>query len=223
MKELNEEKNLEVSGAIAKTEQFIEKNKKNITIIAAAIIVVALGIWAYVGLVAHPRQVRAAEDMFAAEQWFNQGEYEKALNGEGDMLGFIGVIDEYRNTKSGNLARYYAGICQLNLGKYEEAAKLLKAYKGKDAMTGAEALMLLGDCYAEMDNTTEAINYYKKAADKGDNMVVAPVALFKAAMELIQKGDTEEAVKCLEKVKYDYPQTPIAAEVDKYISYAENK
>ena len=49
MKEQNEEKNLEVSGVIAKTEQFVEKNKKTITIVAGAIVVVALAIWAYVG------------------------------------------------------------------------------------------------------------------------------------------------------------------------------
>ena len=72
MKEQNEEKNLEVSGVIAKTTQYIEKNKKKLTIIGCAIVVVALAIWAYIALVAQPRQVRAQEDMFAAEQWFGE-------------------------------------------------------------------------------------------------------------------------------------------------------
>ena len=141
MKEQNEEKNLEVSGVIAKTEQFVEKNKKTITIVAGAIVVVALAIWAYVGLYARPHQQRAAEDMYAAEQWFGEGNFELALNGNDQYLGFADIIDQYGCTKSGNLAKYYAGICQLNMGKYNEAIDLLKSYKGKDTFTGAEALM----------------------------------------------------------------------------------
>ena len=142
MKENNEEKNLEVSGVIAKTEQYIKKNKKTLSIVGGAIVVVALAIWAYVALVAQPRQVRAAEDMFAAEQWFNEGDFEKALNGNDEFMGFAEVIDEYGCTKSGNLAKYYAGICQLNLGKYDEAIEYLKSYKGKDIFTSALSQML---------------------------------------------------------------------------------
>ena len=105
MKEQQEEKHLEVGGIIAKAEQFVEKNKKKLTIIACAVVVVALAIWAYVALVAQPRQVRAAEDMFAAEQWFNEGNFEQALKGNEEFMGFADIIDEYGCTKSGNLAK----------------------------------------------------------------------------------------------------------------------
>ncbi len=222
MKEQNEEKNLEVSGVIATTEQFIEKNKKTITIAVCAVVVIALAIWAYVGLYAQPRQVRAAEDMFAAEQWFNEGNFEKALNGDDQYMGFTDVIDQYGCTKSGNLAKYYAGICQLNLGKYDEALDLLKSYKGKDTFTGAEALMLMGDCYAEQDNAKEAANYYQKAADKANNFIIAPTALWKAGMMQIKLGDKDAAVKCFQQIKDNYPESPEYGEADKYISYAEN-
>ena len=223
MKEQQEEKNLEVSGIIAKTEQYIEQNKKKLTIIAAAVIVVALAIWAYVALVAQPRQVRAAEDMFAAEQWFNEGNFEQALNGNDQYLGFADIIDEYGCTKSGNLAKYYAGICQLNLGKYDEAIDLLKSYKGKDAFTGAEALMLIGDAYAELENASDAVKYYEKAAAKADNFVVSPVALWKAGMMHIALGNNDAAVKAFQQIKDKYPESPEYAEADKYIAYAQNK
>ncbi|MBR3488789.1 MAG: tetratricopeptide repeat protein [Bacteroidales bacterium] len=223
MKEQQEEKNLEVSGIIAKAEQFVEKNKKKLTIGAVAVVVVALAIWAYVALVAQPRQVRAAEDMFAAEQWFNQGDFEKALNGDDQFLGFTDIIDEYGCTKSGNLAKYYAGICQLNLGQYNEAIDLLKSYKGKDAFTGAEALMLIGDAYAEMDNAKDAVSYYEKAAAKASNFIISPTALWKAGMMYIALGDNESATKAFQQIKDNYPESPEYSEVDKYIAYAENK
>lgn len=222
MKEQNEEKNLEVSGVIAKTEQFVEKNKKTITIVAGAIVVVALAIWAYVGLYARPHQQRAAEDMYAAEQWFGEGNFELALNGNDQYLGFADIIDQYGCTKSGNLAKYYAGICQLNMGKYNEAIDLLKSYKGKDTFTGAEALMLIGDCHAEQDNAKEAYIYYQKAANKAKNFIIAPTALWKAGMMQLKLGDKDAAVKCFQQIKDNYPESSEYGEADKYISYAEN-
>ena len=224
MKENKEDKNLEIGGIITKTEQYIKKNKKALVTAACVVIVVALGIWAYITLVARPRQVRAAEDMFAAEQWFNEGEFEKALNGTDEYMGFTEVIDEYGCTKAGNLAKYYAGICQLNLGNYDEAIDLLKSYKGKDLFTSVEAKMLIGDAYAEKENPTEAIKYYEKAANKAsDNFIIAPTALWKAGMMYLQLDKKEDAIKAFQQIKDNYPESPEWAEADKYIAYAENK
>ncbi|MBR5353032.1 MAG: DUF4810 domain-containing protein [Bacteroidales bacterium] len=222
MKENNEEKNLEVSGIIAKTEQYIKKNKKTLSIVGGAIVVVALAIWAYIALVAQPRQVRAAEDMFAAEQWFNEGDFEKALNGSDDFMGFAEVIDEYGCTKSGNLAKYYAGICQLNLGKYDEAIEYLKSYKGKDLFTSALSQMLIGDAYAEKGNNADAVKYYEKAvASSSDNYTVAPVALWKAGMLYLQMDNKQAAAKAFQQIKDNYPESPEWNEVDKYLALAE--
>jgi len=224
MKENNEEKNLEVSGFIAKTEQFIERNKKTVIIAGCAIVVVALAIWAYVGLYAQPREVRASEDMFAAEQYFNEGEFEKALSGTDDFMGFAEVIDQYGCTKAGNLAKYYAGICQLNLGKYDEAIDNLKSYKGKDLFTGALAKMLIGDAYAEKGEAAQAVSYYEKAAAAcKDNYAVAPVALWKAGMMHLQLDDKQAANKAFQQIKDNYPESPEWAEADKYIALAESK
>lgn len=222
MKENNEEKNLEVSGVIAKTEQYIKKNKKALTIACCAVVVVALAIWAYVALVAQPRQVRAAEDMFAAEQWFNEGDFEKALNGNDEFMGFSAIIDEYGCTKSANLAKYYAGICQLNLGNYDEAIDYLKSYKGKDLFTGALAQMLIGDAYAEKGQASDAVKYYEKAvSSSSDNYTVAPVALWKAGMLYLQLGDKQSAAKSFQTIKDNYPESPEWNEVDKYLALAE--
>lgn len=223
MKEQKEEKNIEVNGFIAKTEQYIQQNKKKLTIIATVVVVVALAIWAYIALVAQPRQVRAAEDMFAAEQWFNEGNFEQALNGNDQYMGFSDIIDEYKCTKSGNLAKYYAGICQLNLGQYNEAIDLLKSYKGKDAFTGAEALMLIGDAYAELENAADAAKYYEKAAAKAGNFIVSPTALWKAGMMYLQLDNNDAAVKAFQQIKDNYPESPEYSEADKYIAYAQNR
>lgn len=221
MKEQNEEKNLEIGGVIAQTEQYLQKNKKGLIIAASIIIVVALGIWAFVEGYSKPRQRAAAEEIFAAEQWFKEGSFEKALNGNDQYLGFLGIIDEYGGTKSANLAKLYAGICQLNLGQYNEAIDNLKSYKGKDDITPAQAIMLTGDAYAELGNNDEAVAYYEKAAKKADNFITTPTALWKAGMIYMKLGKNDVAAKKFETIKEKYPESSEWNEVDKYITYAK--
>ena len=223
MKEQNEEKNLEVLDFLGRAEAFFEKNKKTIITIVGAVVVVALGVWAYVGLYANPRQQQAAEEMFAAEQWYAEGDYEKALEGNDLYAGFLQVIDQYGGTKSANLAKFYAGVCELNLGKFDEAIDHLKGYKGRDTFTGAQAAMLLGDAYAEKDDLAEAASWYEKAARVSDNFVTAPTALFKAGVAYIALDKMDEAQRCFNTIKDKYNESPEWSEVDKYIAYAQNK
>jgi len=223
MKEQNEEKNIEVLDFLGRAEAFLDKNKKNIIIAAAAVVIVALGIWAYFGLYANPRQQQAAEEMFAAEQWYAEGDYEKALEGNDQFSGFLQVIDQYGGTKSANLAKYYAGICELNLGKYDEAIDHLKAYKGRDTFTGAEAAMLLGDAYAEKEDFAEAASWYEKSAHMSDNFVTAPSSLFKAGIAYIALDKMSDAQRCFNTIKDKYNESPEWSEVDKYIAYTQNK
>ena len=138
-------------------------------------------------------------------------------------MGFLGVIDEYGCTKAANLAHYYAGICHLNLGQYNEAIDQLKSYKGRDLYTGAEAQMLIGDAYAELENPNEAVQYYEKAAKSGNNLIVSPTALWKAGMMYLQLNNKDAAIKAFQQIKDNYPESPEWNEVDKYISYAENR
>ena len=221
MKEQNEEKNLEIGGVITRTEQYLQKNKKALIIIVCAIAVIGLGIWAYIELVNKPHQRTATEEMYAAEQWFNEGAFEKALNGDDQYLGFVSIIDEYGSTKAGNLAKLYAGICQLNLGQYEEALDNLKSYHGKDAITPAETDMLIGDAYAELGDNAEAARYYEKAAKEADNFITTPTALWKAGMMYLALENNEMAAEKFHAIKDKYPESSEWSEVDKWISFAE--
>ena len=151
-----EEKNTEMGSVITRSEEFIQKNQKTIIICIVAILVVVLAIFGLRKWYFQPREVRAAEEMFAAEQWFAQGDYEKALNGDDTFRGFMSVIDSYGCTKAGNLAKYYAGIANLRLGNYDEAAKWLGKYSGKDTFTKPIAIMAQGDAEMELGNTDKA-------------------------------------------------------------------
>lgn len=218
-----EEKNTEMGNVITRSEEFIQKNQKTLIIIVAAILVVILAIFGLRKWYFQPREVRAAEEMFAAEQWFNQGDFEKAINGDDTYRGFVSVAKSYSGTKAGNLARYYAGAANLRQGNYDEAIHWLKKYKGHDTFTRPLAEMMLGDAYIEQGNVKEAAKCYTASANMADNFITTPTALFKAGMAYLMLDDNAKALESFKKVKTNYPESTEWNEIDKYIALAEAK
>lgn len=222
MKENNEEKNLEIGDVIAKSENFIEKNQKKIIIIASAIVIVVLAFFGLRKWYFEPREVTAAESMFAAENTLAANDYQTALNGNDEMLGFVDIIDQYGCTKAGNLAKYYAAICEMQLGNFSNAIDYLKSYKGKDTFTKIQAVILNGDAELELGNKEAAIKLYEKAVSMDNtNYITAPYALFKAGMVHLQLKNKENAIECFESIKAQYPESTEFSEVDKYLAVAE--
>lgn len=216
-----EEKNTEMGSVISRSEEFIQKNQKTIIICVVAVLVVILAIFGLRKWYFQPREVRAAEEMYAAEQWFAQGNFDKALNGDETFRGFLSVIDNYGCTKAGNLAKYYAGISYLRLGNYDEATKWLGKYSGKDTFTAPLAVMAEGDAEMELGNTEKAVSLYIKAAKMNDNYITSPSAWFKAGLGYLVMGDNAKALDCFKTIKQNYPESPEWQEVDKYIGIAE--
>jgi len=208
---------------ISKSEQFIEKYKTVLIVCAVAIVVVIAAIFGVKKFISEPRQAKAEDAIFAAEQWFAQGDFESALNGDEQNSGFLRVIDQYGSTKAGKRAKYEAGVCYLRLGKFAEAAQYLGDYKGKDHMTPILNEMCLGDAEVEQGNHEAAIKHYNKAAKMDDNQITTPFALYKAGVVyMTMLGDKENAIKCFQNVKDNYPEWPLWSEMDRYITYAEN-
>ena len=221
-----EEKNAENISFISKSEQFIEENQKLLIGIAVGIIVVVLAIFGIKKFVSEPRQAKANEAIFAAEQYFAQGNYNAALYGDSTStdkygVGLLKVIDKYGSTKAGKRAKYEAGICFLRLGNYQEALKYLGKYNGKDQLTPVFDEMMKGDAEVEQGNNEAALKHYIKAAKMDDNAVSAPFALFKAGMVYMMTDNNAKAVECFEQVKSNYPESAFASEMDGFIAYAK--
>lgn len=217
-----------VENALSKTELWIEKNQKIIYGVIAAIIIVA-GIIFIAGRINSKNNEKASNEIFAAEKYFDKKEYETALKGDDNYPGFLEIYDSYSRTKTGKLAAYYAGICYLNLGKYEEAIDYLKKYNGKDDIIAPMALGAIGDCYLELDKnneaasyyTEEAASYYMKAANKSKNEFTGPLFLTKAGLTYEILGKNNSALKCYKTLKDEYPLTNEAFEISKRIAKME--
>ena len=84
-----------VAEAVSKTEVFFKENSKPLVICIAAVIVLAVGIFLWHKYAYEPKVAEAQEQMYPAENNFRNAEYELALNGDGNVLGFAQIIDEY--------------------------------------------------------------------------------------------------------------------------------
>ena len=219
----DEERLEQIETTLGKTEMFIEKHQKSIMIVIAAIIVVILAVFGFKKFVVEPREAAAQTAIFRAEQLFENDDYATALNGDGNNAGFLDVINEYGSTKTGNLARYYAGICYLNTGDFNNAIKYLGEYKGKDQIVRPLAIGAMGDAYMELDNAAEAAKCYERAANETANSFTGPMFLMRAGLAYEMVENYKKALDMYKTIKAEYPNSNEGFNIDKYIAYVEAK
>lgn len=210
-----------VAETVSKTDQFFRENKKAVYGILTALVVIAVGLAAYQKFYAQPKGEEAAAQMFPAEESFRAGEFELALNGDGNALGFKQVIEDF-GAKGGKDVYLYAGICELQLGNYQSAIDYLKKYKGKDAILSARATACIGDAYVGLEKYSEALGCFEKAAAVADNMFAASY-LLKAGVTCEELGDNAKALTFYKKIKDQYANSPEGYDIDKYITRIESQ
>lgn len=182
------------------------------------IVLVIVGWVAYKQFFLKPKQQEAVDQMFQAQIQFDRDSFQLALlNPGGGYLGFLDVIDNYSGTPAANLANYYAGVCYLHLGKYDAAVSYLKDFKAKGDVMPIMRNGALGDAYAELNDLSSAMSYYKKAVSVSENDLLTPYYLKKVAMLSEKNGDTKAALDAYEKIKNKYPDSPDAKDIEKYI------
>ena len=218
----NQNEHLNVEDALTQSEAFLVKYKNAIIGGVVAVIIIVAGFIMYKNLYAEPREEKAQAALFKGQEYFEQDAFEQALNG--DSIGFVGflkVADDYSGTKAANLAKAYAGICYAQLGKYEEAVKMLDDFNGKDQMVAPAILGAAGNCYAQLGQLDKAASTLLSAADKADNNTLSPIFLVQAGEILVKQNKFDDAIKAYTKIKDKYFQSYQAMDIDKYIEQAK--
>ena len=208
-----------------KSEAFFLKYKKAIIAAVVAIVVIIGGAVLYKTYISEPNEQKASTAIAKGQEYFAQGLFQQALAGDSaGFKGFAKLADEYSSTDAGNLANLYAGLCNAQLGKWEDAAKYLEKYDGADdAMISPVAEGALGNVYAHLNQLDKAVSHLKKAAEKADNNSLSPTFLVQAGEILESQGKADEALKLYQQVKEKYFNSMMSSRIDEYIERASAK
>ena len=188
---------------LAGAETWLESNPKVVIGFAAAILLVVGGYFGF-RYYKDSQNVIAQNEMFQAVFYFEADSLDKALNGDGNNLGFLAIADDFGITDAGNLANYYAGVCYLKQGKFELARLYLQDFSSSDLLVQARAYSLVGDTYMEEQKYEDAAAYYSKAANYEPNKYFSPAYLMKEAMAYEKLKQNDKAKEAYEKIITQY-------------------
>jgi tetratricopeptide (TPR) repeat protein len=207
----------------AQTGTFVRDNQKSLLFIGAAILAIIAIYFAYQKMYVGPNEVKAADQMHVAQDFWAKKDWDKAIKGDGSYPGFEKIVADYGNTKAANLAYFYLGTAYLNKGEFQKAIDAYTNYHGDDLMVAAEALGSTGDAYVELKDYDKASSYFQKAADKAKNKFLTPFYLKKLGLVYEAKNDFKTASDTYKQIKTDYPTSNEAQTIDGYIARVDAK
>lgn len=180
-------------------ENWVEKHSKTAITIAVVIALVVTGYFLF-GYYKSSQNEQAQKEMFQAVYYFETDSLNLALNGDGNNLGFLDIIDEYGISDAGNLAHFYAGAAYLKQGKFDDAIEHLDDFKSNDLLVQPRAYSLIGDAYMEQNKFEDAVKYYEKAADYQPNKYFTPAYLMKAALAYEKLKQNDKAKEAYDEI-----------------------
>lgn len=176
----------------------VKKNQKKILWISLLAAIVIAGLLYYF-MVSRPKAEMAKHDHIAVAD-------REAMMGNDSI-----AIDLYRQVadeggEAGNRAKLQAAIMLYNQGKDAEALQLVSDYDPKDALIGAAAYSLKGDCLVNLDRFDEAVDAFKKAIKQSDsNPYYTPYFMQKLARVYGAQGKYAEQLAEYQEIMDKYP------------------
>ena len=168
------------------------------------------------------QEVKAQNELFAAQFYFEKDSLNAALKGDGNSVGFETIADDYSMTKAGDLAAFYAGTAYLKNGQFDEAIESLKKFSADDYLIQARAYSLIGDAYMELNNLDEAITYYKKASNYSPNDFFTPEYLMKLGFAYELKNDYSMAAQAYETIVEKHKKSDAVNQAKRALGRAES-
>lgn len=197
------------------SEHFLEKNAKTLAIIFGALVVLAIGYFAYLRFIVQPKNEEAAKEVVTADRMYRQDSMKLALNGsQGAYLGYDQLVKEYGSTETGNLAKFKAGIASYKLGKYQEAIDYLNSFDASEEVMKTVKQGAIADAQVQLGKKSEALDNYVKAAKATEIQTLQMIYTRKAAILAYELKKYDEVLPLLKKYNDEYAEG-LGSEMDK--------
>ena len=202
--------------AISKTENFIIKHKTKLIIATAIAVCAVIGYFIYQGI--QQKKDKAGVEAFISPE---NNSLMKAESDSLDLSNFESYMTEHEG-HTVSIAPFETAVAAYNSGEYRKAIKYFEQYKGNDKIYNARAKACIGDCHVQLGEYDKALSSYDSAVEIEDGFWT-PEYAFRAALVAEKLGKNEEAIEYFTLIKNEYPESPRAADMDKYIARNEAK
>lgn len=200
-------------------QELWNKHQKKVYAFVGGLAVIIGGWFAYNTFIKAPKEQKAQEAVFMAQDYFGRdtGFFKMALDGDGTNKGLLYVIKNNGGTKAANLANLQAGICYLRLGEFAKAIQFAKDFSAPTPALEMLANGVLADASSELKKVDDAISYYKKAASAFPVEEEASAEyLWRAAQFCEANNKPKDALELYKEIKTKFPKVK-QNEIDKYI------
>ncbi|BBA17033.1 tetratricopeptide repeat protein [Blattabacterium cuenoti] len=200
--------------------------KKKLIFFSITLIIISyISYFFFKKLFLYPSEEKSMKELSYAQQYLSQGEIDKALNKKNIKvnLGFSGIASKYPFTKAGNISKFYAGICYYKLGDYKKSIKIMNSFSAKDEFLSSIKYGIIGDAFSQMKKKKEALKNYVIAANVTENEITTPLYYYKAALLNFYMKKYSNSKFFLKKIEKKYPSFLYKKNVEKYITFIENK
>jgi len=215
-KKTNQEETIvNVDELYSKSEQFVDKNRKQLTLGlggAAALILIVIG---YSSLVVAPKNTAAEEAAFMAEHYFAKDSADLAMLGDGLNAGLEEILNDHSGTPAAARAAFELGIMHRDAARFDEAVDAFNQAGFSDDVFGPLTDANIGDCLVELGDLEGAEGHFASAASRAASGLAAkalsPMCSYKRALVLIELGNEDKARGVLEDLAEDFPNSTYAA------------
>ena len=215
-KKTNQEETIvNVDELYSKSEQFVDKNRKQLTLGlggAAALILIVIG---YSSLVVAPKNTAAEEAAFMAEHYFAKDSADLAMLGDGLNAGLEEILSDHSGTPAAARAAFELGIMHRDAARFDEAVDAFNQAGFSDNVFGPLTDANIGDCLVELGDLEGAEGHFATAASRAASGLAAkalsPMCSYKRALVLIELGNEDKARGVLEDLAEDFPNSTYAA------------
>ena len=215
-KKTNQEETIvNVDELYSKSEQFVDQNRKQLTLGlggAAALILIVIG---YSSLVVAPKNTAAEEASFMAEHYFAKDSADLAMLGDGLNAGLEEILSDHSGTPAAARAAFELGIMHRDAARFDEAVDAFNQAGFSDDVFGPLTDANIGDCLVELGDLEGAEGHFASAASAAASGLAAkalsPMCSYKRALVLIELGNEDKARGVLEDLAEDFPNSTYAA------------
>lgn len=205
-----------------KTERFIERYAKQLSILFVVLIIGILGFFAYKQFILGPKNEDATKSYLSAQKNLAEGKDDLALGGKSAANpGFLGTYDEYPSTAAGKLSVYNAGLLEFTKGNYQKAYDLLDKFSSDNKILVALKYGAMADCQSNLNKSDDALSLLDKATSASDDPYTSYYFTKKAgilALALKKNSDAKKYFSTIHEKYQDYDngQSDAFIEMTKY-------